>query len=100
MPPDLNLTEAFLDALKEKFDAEEFEKLMLDEAPPHLGGDLDSFFDHLNLFNVRMGLGETRRMGTLPALRQLKMSKALDALKGRYPDVWEQVVMSEATVDV
>jgi hypothetical protein len=79
MPAD-ELVEAFTDAVSEKLDAEEFERLML--GAKRVG--LDSFWDGLAVMDLWLFSGES-------ALDQLKTQRALERLQARYPELWEEV---------
>jgi hypothetical protein len=81
MPAD-DLVKAFADAISEKIDAEEFERLMLG-AERQAG--LHAFWDGLDLLEVRIFSGESS------ALDQLRAQRALERLQARYPELWEQV---------
>jgi hypothetical protein len=81
MPAD-DLVKAFADAISEKIDAEEFERLM--GSAPEKPEGLHAFWDGLNLLELRIFSGES-------ALDQLRAQRALERLQARYPELWEQV---------
>jgi hypothetical protein len=91
MPSDDDLIDAFTDAIRERLEADEFERLMLDERAEGLG----SLNDNLDLLDLRM------RNWAAPAsaLADLKTRRALERLRARYPELWEQAAMSSGAVD-
>jgi hypothetical protein len=89
--PDDFLIDAFVDAVREKRDADEFERLMLGK--PVKG--LDPTRVNLDLIDLMLhGLKDEPS-----ALDDLKARRALERLQGRYPELWEQVVLETEAVD-
>lgn len=84
--------DAFVDKIREKLDADEFEQLMVGGKNPDVMG---SVRDNLDLMDLRFGWWDDND-GPPPALKALKASRAMERLQGRYPEQWEQAVMSEA----
>jgi hypothetical protein len=86
------LIDAFMDVIDEKLDADEFEWLMLGDPKKRKG--LGSAHDHLDLLTLGMRHWDDESS----ALRDLKASRALERLQGRYPELWAQVVMGVEAV--
>ena len=85
--PDDFLIEAFMDAIREKRDAAEFERLMLGKREKGLGS-LDDSLDLIHL--IRWYGWEDERS----ALDELRARLALERLQGRYSDLWERVELT------
>lgn len=84
--PDEALIDAFADRIRENRDADEFERLMVGGKEPDVMGSVE---DNLDLIDLTL-------WGRDPsALAELKASRALERLQSRYPELWEQAVMSE-----
>jgi len=77
MPSDV-LIDAFADAISEKLDADEFERLILGERAE----GLFPFWDYIALIDLTHWDDESS------ALTELKASRALERLQGRYPELW------------
>jgi hypothetical protein len=91
MPNDLLILE-FLAAITAKHDAEEFERLTL--GLPDEKGLSQRFHDLCEQLDI-----ENRILEDEPsALEMLKADRALEVLQARYPDLWEQIVMSAEVV--
>lgn len=89
--PDPDLIWAFIGAIKEATDAEEFERLLL--------GTERSFDECMrristgtSVLTLRLFLGD----GEPTALEELRASKYLEELQADWPAQWEQAVMSVA----
>jgi hypothetical protein len=85
--------EAFVAAVNEIGNAEEFERLMLDKTP--------SFKESMRRITdgtdcmILSPLWDDEEMS---ALELLKRDRALKRLKGHYPEVWERVAVEEAGI--
>jgi hypothetical protein len=85
------LIDAFMDAIREKLEVEEFERLMLGGR----AGGVGLLRDDNDLFDLSSRHWDDQSA----ALAELKTSRALERLQGRYPALWEQAVMSQETAD-
>jgi hypothetical protein len=86
------LIEAFMDALTEKLEAEEFERLTI--GPERTSDEVwGSITDYGDLTDLRMR--DWDEAGS-PALRHLQAGQALARLQARHSQVWQSVAM-EAT---
>lgn len=84
-----DLIDTFMDAIREKLAADEFDRLMTGK---QTGAVLDRIKDYGDLSELGMRDWEVLS----PALRDLKASLALERLQGRYPELWEQAAMESA----
>lgn len=86
------LTTAFLDAVLEKDDAAEFERLMLGEEPG-AGDSMKRVRDMLDDMAVRFAIDPYDERS---ALVDLKGRLALERLQHRHPEVWDRVMLTGA----
>lgn len=83
---DPDIVEAFLDAIEQKHEAEEFERLMLAQEEPRV--NVRELTDILLTGCLQGWVGEPPS-----ALNVLKGNPALERLKLAYPDLWEAVTL-------
>ena len=91
---DLFITQ-FLDGLEGARDAEEFERLMLNDDSGDVWAELATssarLTEQLDILQVTHALP----WGEQPALDTLKGQRALERLQARYPEVWERVAVGQ-----
>jgi hypothetical protein len=88
MDPDL--VAAFLEAIREKRDAEEFERLTVG-GPPERGRDWPA---EIQCIADLLG-AEALTWDDPSALEQLRGQRSLEQLQVRYLDVWERVALGK-----
>jgi hypothetical protein len=95
--PDLDTLDAFLDALAEVREAEEFERLMGETEAGPSGERFRPFNESMARIKTQISVMHVHHLtfdlgvGDEPsALTQLKARRALDALREQYPEQWDR----------
>lgn len=81
------IIDAFTDAIREKLEVDEFERLMTGKKSE--GGLSSQTWDYLDLLTLGCAMGADESS----ALVSLRGSLALDRLRARHPELWEQAAL-------